>query len=365
MQSLLCYAAEEHAERLLEVSAGHGNDVRRSWCDPNDYNEIVGCDVGGGHFHFHKLRKGEDAAKVPIAAARESLLSLRPGTLVVAERAHMAAPRTEKSLAQPWTEAELLTLYRDCRSAGIDILLFPHYCTTKARRWVAANAPDGFVEEEKTSDMNDARALAYFVQHKNSVALSKPPASFEKSPHRLFGQLVIEEANRVLNAERRRDYDGVLFPWVADLAEHLLRNTPPGVAFISNRMAAFSVASLICGQVDDRPIRFICRGRAPGFWSWLRHCVRSSSLHYRGGIARSNLFYHRFRAFLGEYGTSLGVKLRDGAKVVPFHGHTDEQEAVKVAAFREARKQLRDSYHIAADYCERFVPHELLAHTTP
>jgi hypothetical protein len=129
---------------------------------------------------------------------------------------------------------------------------------------------------------------------------------------------------------------------------------------VDNESSAFSVASLVCGEIDGQPVRFAYKGKTPGVNFWMKNVVKSSSCHHRGGVARSNLFFHRLRAFISEYGQGVGVQMKVGAKVVPFYSHTPEQQSVKRSAMKEIRQQLRNSYRLAVCHCEKFPPMEVL-----
>lgn len=363
MQQLLGWLKEEHAQRRQEalslIPACGVRDVAKTWCDPTGHAEVVGGDVGGGCVFFHSLRAGVDHEKIPCQQVVAAIAAMEPGTLLVVERAHMATPQTAKSLAQPWTADQLQEIYKSCRLSGVTLRLFPHQHTTKARCWAAMQAPE-FVDADKSSDMNDARAIAYYVEHNNGIALLKPPASFASQSARRYGSLVIKRASVVLNAARARGYAGEVFPHVAGCAAAVLQERQCGIAFVSNEPSAFSVASLVCGEIDGDPVRFVYRGKTPGVGLWMRNVVKSSSCHYGGGVARSNLFYHRLRAFIAEYGRSVGVHMKDGAKVIPFHTHTLEQESVKKNAMKEIRRQLRGAYQVAVLYSQKFRPYEVL-----
>lgn len=364
MQNFLEFYDKDINERRTEALSGlseHGKlSVCRTWCDPNNHVEIVGGDVGHGYVFLHSLRAGHDYEKFPVAAMESHVRALSPGTLFVIERAHMAIPQTPKSLAQPWTADELQGIYAACRDSQVTLRLFPHQHTSKARQWVAIHCPPGFVDSEKTTDMNDARALAYWVANNNGQALAVPLASFAPHSARTYGMLVARASNIVLNAARARGYEGQVFPYVASVAQSLLIITTTGVTYINNESSAFSVAALVCGELYGEPVRFVYKGKTPGFRFWIKNVLKFSPCHQQGSVARSNLAFHRFRAFLAEYGRSVDVIMKTGAKVVPFSQHTPQQDAVRRSAWREARKQVRSAYHAAVLHSQDFRPYEIL-----
>lgn len=361
VQTLLPELANAAAEEVRERRAINASeyDTARPWCSPGDHVEIAGADFGGGSMHCHLLRAGRDIVGVPLERVRETLLSLPPGTLVVSERAHLATPQTDRSLAQPFTAEQLIGLYDACAAAGVTIRLFPQSHSRKAREWAAANAGPDFVDGGKTSDINDARALAFYVANCNCVALSKPPACFSRSPARDYGALVRAEANIVLRAVKVRGYDGQVFPELAHMAHRLYGHVSQDCAFVTPKVA-FSILALVAGVVDGETVRFTYKGNAPGRNLWLKRVVMSSSLHHRGGVARANMFRDRFRPYLAQFASARGVTAKEGMRYVPFGSYTRVQEMTRREAWRDVRRQLRDAYSVAAGISAALPPCEIL-----
>lgn len=354
----IAVAAEEESKTRREINAS-AYDTARPWCIPSDHVEIVGADFGGGSMHCHLLRAGRDIIGVPLERVRESLLSLPRGTLVVSERAHLATPQTDRSLAQPFTAEQLIGLYDACAAAGVTIRLFPQAHSRKAREWAAVNAGKDFVEGGKTSDINDARALAFYVAHCNSVALSKPPTCFSRSPARDYGALVRSEANIVLRAVKVRGYEGQVFSELAALSRRLHARVHRKCDFVTLKVS-FSIVALVAGVVDGETVRFTYKGNTPGRNFWLKKVLMCSSLHHRGGVARANMFRDRFRPFLAEFAAARGVIAKQGMKYVPFGSYTRVQELTRRDAWRDVRKQLRDAYSVAVTLCEGLPACEIL-----
>ena len=361
MQTLFPELAAAAEEQLREQNAidATGYDTARPWCDPSQHVEVVGADFGCAQMHYHAVRSGRDVIGVPINQVASVLLSLQRGTLVVAERAHLATPQTDRSLAQPFTAEQLINLYAACHSGGITILLFPQAHTRKAREWVAANSRPGFVEVGKTSDINDARALAAYVEFCNSVALSKPPVCFNRCPARDYGAMVRAEANIILRAVKVRGYEGQVFPDIAAIARRLHDEVGRDNAFITSKVA-FSVVALVAGCVDGESVRFTYKGSTPGRDMWLKKVVMCSSLHHRGGVSRANMFRDRFRPFLAEFASAKGVQAKDGMRYIPFGQYGPVQELTRREAWREVRRQLRQAYCVAVRLCGSLPACEIL-----
>lgn len=338
------------------------SSVRKSWCDPTAFTEITGLDAGRGQVYMHSLYRQQDHDKFPAHQLCKRIALLPRGSLLVAEAAHLQTPQTQNSLSFLWTEEQLLDIYRACEANQLTLMLFPQYSTTRARKWVAANCPDGFVSADKSDDMNDARALAFYVRHRNGVALIKPTGSFCVKPKQLYARAVRSISNRTMNAERNIEYSGVRCPHVAKIAAELLMTVSCPFPFIENIQSAFALASTVCCEIDGVPVKFTYKGQSPGKNLWLHNVLGFSSCHHKGGIARSNIMWHRFRAFLAEYGRGCGVAMKDGPRVIPFEQHTEEQEAVLKAAKREMRQQLKVAYKTLLGLVAPFTAYEVLEH---
>lgn len=320
-------------------------DVSRCWCDPSAFSDVVGVDFGKGEMHLYSVRSGL-AWKVPAASAMSEILGLSQGTLVVGERAHLATKRTAKSLAQPFTESQLSSLYRDAKAAGITIKLFPHHHTgTRARAWVAARSA-GAHSSEKT-DENDAKSIAIYVSTCNAISLADPPQSFGVDLRREYGKAVREYSLIALNAERTDEYKGRFFPNVVALGHEIERKHGKRLG----RPACISIASMIATEVNGSPSMFVRGLRPPGVEFWWRYVARMTPFHHRGGIARSNLMRHSFRPFLRRFGRQHGVKMSAGVKIITFGDHDDRQQATRTAAMKAYRDMAKACYRHGVNMC--------------
>jgi len=350
-------------EQAYSLLACADRTTARSWCDPSKHSEIVGVDFGRGTFWYYKLFAGISGSG-SYTDIKKVFMSFCPGTLIVVERAHLATPQTQKSLAQPMTAEQLLDLYEACKKRSITLLFFPHYHTRKCREWVAKNCGGLSVVAEKDDDLNDAISLAAYVAKNNGVALSKPPTSFDVCLKRRFGKLVRENANTLLNAARVRGYRGQVFPEIAELARTIPRKLGAHCSFYSkptgdeDNKAAWSIACLIITEdTKGNASRYVYNGRVPGKNSWMRYVLMFSSLHHRAGVARSNLLKHRFPAFLSEFAARHNVctKLPRSQKgvYVPFSDFDDTQEQIRRDCWRAVRLETKRAYNIACEYAEK------------
>lgn len=321
----------------------------RHWCDPAMFDDVVGVDFGVGKMHWYSSSTGQKKS-VALEQAISILQSFKHGTLVVSEWAHMGVPQTAKSLSQPFTAEQLLATYERMKSRGITLMLFPHaHSGTRAREWVAHHMPNA-VDANKTSDINDAVSIALFVRHCNDVSLAHPPRSFKRCKRRDYGRAVTDLSNIILNAERTRGYTGKMFPAVVAIGREVRRKCSETAI---DHKVAISIASTVVHERGGRRFLFSRNGRAPGAWFWLRHVMRFSPFHHRGGIARSNLMRHRFRPWLEKFANRHGLSVKTGKKYMKFAHFNQQQNAVRTAAMRAFRKSVLNAYRVAVAIAEQ------------
>jgi len=339
-RNLTLWADDGDRRAVATIADG---SVSRCWCDPSLFADVVGVDFGNGEMHLYSSAS-QRCWKVAAAVAREEILGLQRGTLVVAEPAHLATPRTARSLAQPFSAIELLDLYEAARPRGITIKLFPHYHSgTRARKWAASRFPG--VQSAKKGDTADAMALALYVRHCNAVSLADPPMSFSRDRKRDYGKAVREYSSIALNNERTIEYAGLYFPNVIELGDEIHRRSGRRIG----KKACYSIASLIATDVNGAPFMFVRNGRAPGVDMWWKCVAMMTPFHHRAGIARSNLMRHSFRPFLRRFGKRHGVSMGAGSKIVPFGEHDDTQAETRTRAMKHFRDAAKDCYRVGVD----------------
>lgn len=336
MQANLDFGFDD-AQSVATPVIERGRDARE-WCSPSAYVDVVGVDFGKGEMHLYWCSTGRKK-KVRTAFALHTLLEIAPGTLLIGEWAHLAVPRTKKSLAQPFSADDLLRLFSSLRSRGVTLKLFPHaHSGTRAMAWAQHSVPE--LWGAKKSDANDAMAIALYVKNCNGVSLANPPQSFVTCARREYGRAVVQRANIVLNAERNGNYRGDTFRHVIGLGIAIRKKIYSRLG----KIACCSIAALIATEVDGKPCMYVRDGSVPGASLWLRHVARMTPWHHRAGICRSNLMRHAWRPFFKKYAARRNVSVGQKSKYVPFGHHDDAQRAMRAEAMRAFRHAVRDAY---------------------
>lgn len=244
---------------------------------------------------------------------------LPPGSFVAGERAHFAVPRTKKSLAQVFTEDQLLQFYFDFEENNIKFRMSAHDNAPQARTYAQINKviPPKSKMDPKKLDEYDTTALAYYLNNHERVrnALQKPPKTFDKSPRRKDGEAFRQKLNENLNIARSEGYDPSSLPTMKiimdnlmDLYNHLTPRSREAMGFELTKKGdrikkgsfssttVYSIAGLVF-DVDGIPMTRYDKA-IPG-WNFARRYVLAfSPNHRRGGVAASNLKYHGFRNFV-------------------------------------------------------------------
>jgi hypothetical protein len=267
--------------------------------------------------------------------------------MLIAEDAHLGRPRTKKSLAQVYTAEELQAFYRQAYSLGIDLRLFSHGQTPKAR------ALAGFDEK---NDTVDAQAIYVYLLQNPSVlqSLKLPPRSFEPERWREAGWAFKDDTNMILNVARRFKYKtegDQITSFIVDNLDRLASIVPDDAKEIFGLLhrkkdgsfyaldsqqgpklsKLYTLASLLLNETGDLRLR-PDTGRSPGIGWLMRTQIATTPFHHRGGIARSNIMWHGCKNYvvskMGTRKAGPGGKLRSHYDFSP--AQTDE--------FRQHRK---------------------------
>ena len=286
-----------------------------------------------------------------------SLQWLSKGDTLIAENAHLGCHRTDLSLAQVYTADELIDFYDRASRKGCRIKLFPGHLTPKARAQYGGG--------EKSDDV-DTRAIYHMVTNSPHIRLMNPPTSFQPSRSREAGWDFKRDTNGIINKARRfkyQDPNDIIVRFLAANLKAIAAELSPASheAFdfdkISKRSGEFlksdgrinrlyTLTAFFLdpnGTVRQRPDT----GEMPGI-QWLRHNVlHTSPFHFRGGIARSNIYWHGCKNYLlKKMGTRKASSI---GKVLSHYDFTVEQDQefrmhrkVFIGAMIEAMQIIRD-----------------------
>lgn len=322
--------------------------VARSWCDPSSFVEVVGLDFGLGKVHFYKARS-RTGGSVAVDQFTIWVKTLSANTLLVCEFAHLGVPRSEKSLAQPYTETELRSLYNELKQQGLCLKLAPHQ-HTKGMRETVSHCHPTLIKDCKKTDLNDAIALAIYVSEFNRTSLANPPKSFDRSLKRDYGIKVCTFSNTLLNAERSTGYKGKLFPSLLSIAQVVENKSGK---FIQVR-EALSILSLLATETSSGVSVFTHKGRVPGWGLFKRFVLMMTPHHHEGGIARSNFMHYAFRRWLPVYAHKIhSVRLKVGKKLKSIGTLTDEERLARTACMKVMRARIHECFRLCIEELER------------
>ena len=269
--------------------------------------------------------------------------TLPRGSFVVSEGAHLGTPRGDKSLSQPFTADELLSIYSRFEEAGITLRLFPQQSTPRVNGWANEQIKAGKLkvpdpsflndkgEIEKT-DLTDPWCLTKFLHSHPLVveALMKPREKFHTDdtpdPFRLEIYEYKSHCNYLCNKARR------MFPKYSDKISMSIKNnidyiydnlddtardcfnlikykrngkTPAGVPYKKgdinlNQAKIDKLFSILCTIMDeDGSIRIRpYEGKMAGWGYIKRHILCMTSFHFKGGVARSTLYHHGMKSWV-------------------------------------------------------------------
>lgn len=252
--------------------------------------------------------------------------TLPVGSVVASEAAHLAVPKTRKSRAQTFPAETLLELYHNFEAQGITFKLTAQDSAPRAR---TVAVKDGVIKQDDglTTDEQDSKALAHFLNTHDSVrsCLQNPPKSFEPNARHNDSIKFKDDVSVTLNEARdcgyqpsesavvKIVYDNIeeLYDFLSEKSRHVLRLERNKNGKINKTVIGKSRTSLVTlaatvFDVDGNPL---CRfGNVIPGWTFIRRKVLGMSPNHRkGGVARSNLFFHGLKGYV-QRSTSTGSK---------------------------------------------------------
>ena len=286
---------------------------------------------------------------------------LESGTTVIAEYAHLGCPRQKYSLSQPFTENLLVDLYTRFESKNISLKLFPQQSTPRATSF------SGLTK----SDLDDPKSIYRLLQNFPQISLMNPPKSFETENIVKEGWAWKDTTNKILNVARRYSYESdedQNSVFIKENIHHIYDTLSPvardafglqtfkktskhgkeGTVNLNkiNMCQIYSILAIL-RDFDGQLRLYRDTNYFPGNNFIKRYVICMTPFHFRGGVARSNLYYHGAMNWIikkskEEHGLSLKRKISvtdengDKSERVIRRGHFTPQED---AVFLKYRKQ--------------------------
>jgi hypothetical protein len=240
-----------------------------------------------------------------------------PGYAFVGEDAHFGVPRTNDSLAQPFKAPELQRWYKLCRENDVILRLFPQKSTPRAKLY----------SKLEKSDLDDPKSIYKLVLDFQEIKLKTPKSCFESTEVQKEGHRMKSKLNKVLNYARYGDYSDQNAIWLKNNIEKLILSLSEDAKKcfnldeatcrykVNNKKKGFKVGDLkmneisipqlysilasMQGEIDEDSLNIlpnkVVRNSTGDLPSWTfakKHLFCFSPFHQKGGVARSNLYYH-------------------------------------------------------------------------
>jgi hypothetical protein len=244
--------------------------------------------------------------------------SLPRGSTIVCEYAHLGCPRRKRSLAQPFSVDQLLDLYKRFEERGITLKLFPQQSTPRA-----VNYAKGILDLPGTkykkpwvkTDLNDPISIHLFLRDYPDVSLMNPPRSFEPSAKREESYEWKMDSDLYLNILRAgsEKYPIKEGDFLSNNIEQIYENVSETCRSVFdikryipkrfngrinlNDIKNAQLYAVLVQLLDDEGNPRIRKstGKLPSWKFIKRYSIKMTPFHFKGGVARSNLYYHGMR----------------------------------------------------------------------
>ena len=239
-----------------------------------------------------------------------------PGSLVIGENAHFGAERTKRSLAQPFDGDPLLDFYARLEENNVTLKLFAERSTPRANEYSGHTKVN-----HKTTDQADCKSIfIYLKDHEEKrKSLKNPPSNFDQSDIRDEGYDRKDKLNIHLNKARRFDYkdrNDMVTKLIHEHIDKIASKLSPEAreAFRleerckSGKRAGqfkniamtqiYTVASTMIEQNGE--LKLYNNGKLDTWGFVQKNLMTNSEFHHRGGVARSNIYYHGVRNYVAK-----------------------------------------------------------------
>ncbi|MBL69534.1 MAG: hypothetical protein CMO74_14020 [Verrucomicrobiales bacterium] len=314
------------------------------------------------------------------------------GSYLVAEDAHVGAPRSKFSLAQQFEEEKLLRFYALCKERGITLLLFSQKLTPRAlyfshpvfaKRASWANKDRKVEVKDVKSDTIDPMAIHNLLTNKPELlaTLKKPVLSFKEDPRKVEGWDFKQETNLILNYERNAKYEGTIMRSRLDeMLDSIVSEIPrkesleifcltdenkyqqdgkygkKGDWKVKAGAPKYGAMTSILGMLMDGDGDLRTReetGLLPGLAFAEEFLFGMTAFHTRGGLARSNLVHHFMRSFIRSKWKEENPNNLDFTKKSNRGLFTPEEDAHFKKYRRKWRRALIDMFQAMKRILER------------
>lgn len=321
-----------------------------------------------------------------------SILGLSKGDTIVGEYSHIGCPRGDFSLSQPFKADILLNWYKKLAYADVSLKMFPQKSTPRA-------CSNSGLEK---NDLNDCKSIWQLLRDNPEISLMNPPRSFDESSFIKEMWEWKDLTNKILNIARWDTYDlqekgtDLNTLWILDhlyeIYNGLSEEARDCFDFVfykkkgkenelkirtqnSWSFAMAQIYSILASMQYHCPIenkiKIRTRETTGNFlknYHFKRYIVCMSPFHLKGGVARSNLYYHGMRNWIASKAKNADlnfkrkVESKDSKdKVTIRRGHfTPEEDAFFVKYRAIYSHSIIEMYSLLKDILQ--VEHNLPRH---
>lgn len=272
-----------------------------------------------------KMYDGKKSVILTKTELLDAIAKMSPGNYLVGEYAHFGVPRVGLSMAQPFTAPELQAIYDKCIECGVIFELFPQMSTPRALNYSEVKK----MESAKDPDP-DAEAIWKLLQDYPEISLMYTPIDFETSPKRQEGYDIIDRLNHTLNLVRGAGKKGYMqeedanWRFLRDNLDDIVTRLSPEtlsafnlgedgryktgkINFNQIKLAqVYSILAILQAHDGTKLVR-TSTNELPGWKFIKRYVIRMSPFHLKGGLLRSNLYWHGLRNWVGNQAGTKGL----------------------------------------------------------
>ena len=357
--------------------------------DITKYDDVYVLDCGQNHATYS--HNGKPTVKIKTSQIIQLVQDMPRNSCLISEYAHLGYARKELSLSQPLDAGQLISLYAKCKSRNIDLKLFPQKSMPRACEYAfIKNLFPGIKREKIKDDTRDPISIYHLLLDFPEISLANPPNA--ENLKRINPKIqeawdfkdytnVIANYARKFSSETQEEHesgyvlpmdqyripnDGVLnfflnnadyiYDQLDDYQRDIFglqldtRKNAVGKLYLTSignqgeskgkhtswKPSIAQIYSVIVTLMDHegnyryRPSTLDFAG-----WAWVKRFIFCMTpFHFRGGVIRSNTYYHGMRSWVAKMAEEENnVFLKNGRTYFHRGTFTPEQDA----AFRHWR----------------------------